>query len=174
MQLKKFVFSLLLFVFLIPFNANATPVTVDFSFDTIATGSFSYDSALDGGQINYGDLDSFQLDFAGISSGSYDLAFINSGGFTAWHHLLFDSSTDSFLTNMISGYPTTLAAVKIGYGSGFFVRDAMNIIIDYTGGGAQSYSALTITKSNPVPEPSMFLLLGSALAGLAFWRRRQS
>ncbi len=159
--------------------AQASPINVSFAFTNVATGSFTYDSSLDGTLIDYSDLSAFNLTFHGATTSSYDLAFINSGNFAAWHYLNFNSATDSFLMNNIAGYPTTMAAIKNNFGQGFFVRDDGKYIVDYAGGGTQSYQALQIsvdraTPPNDVPLPATPLLTAIGLAALALARRRKA
>jgi len=170
--MKKFLAGLAFLV--AAFGAQATPVNVNFSFDSIATGSFSYDSSLDGTTIGYNNLDSFVLTFAGLTTSVYDLAFVNAGNSSAWHFFQFNSATDSFLSQNIAGFPTTLADIKNTFNQGFFVRDDAKIIRDYAGGGDQNYANLSISVDrNAVPEPATLAILSLGLFGIAAARRRK-
>ncbi len=164
-----------LFACLFVGSVNASTITANFSFDNIASGSFSYDASLDGTLIDYTELNSFQLDFSGLTNTSYDLAFVLSGN-SAWHFFEFDSSIDSFLSQNISGFPTTLADIKNSFDQGFFVRDDLQIIRDYVGDSDQFYQNLSISvdRSASVPEPSAIALFGLGLAGLGFSRKKKS
>jgi len=154
-------------------SAHAALVQVNFAFDNIAQGSFEYDAELDGGLIFFADLSSFSLQFAGLTNSLYDLAFVNAGN-SQFRHLQWDSWTDSFVTVDISGFPTTLAEIKVNGTAGFFVRDDLKVIRDYAGGGDQFYRELSIrVERNQVPEPSAIaLLLVAAGIGAGLKRRR--
>lgn len=164
--------TLLFMTLLLYFSAtevHATPIIVDFSFDSIASGFFSYDSGLDGGVLSYEDLDSFELNFSGLTNSSYDLAFVLSGNSTTFHFFEFDSSIDAFVSQTINGFPTILADIKKGFGEGFFVRDDLQVIRNYAGGGEQfSYQTLSLSvdRTAVVPEPSTIVFLGMGMLGM--------
>ncbi|NTV50522.1 MAG: PEP-CTERM sorting domain-containing protein [Geobacteraceae bacterium] len=76
------------------------------------------------------------------------------------------------------GLTTVLTAQFLGLGSGthhidIAIADAGDYILD-SGVFIQGGSFSDTNPNNPVPEPSTMLLLGSGLAGLAFWRKRKS
>jgi hypothetical protein len=157
--------------------AVAAPVTVTFGFDTIATGSFTFDSSKDGSVIGLADLSAFSLQFNGGANSLYDLAFLQSGGFSVYYFMGFDSAVDAFTTLNISGFPTTLAAIKPNFDNGFFIRDDLKVIRDYAvGGSEQSYRALTLSvdRGNDVPEPASYGLVALGLVAAAAARRRKA
>ena len=159
---------------LMPLKAWAIPVTVNFEFAPIASGSFTYDSSLDGTLLTYLDLDSFTLSFSGLTNTIYDLTFILSGDFSVYYHYVYDTVSESFISNTdLDGVYTTLAAIKNDFGSGFFVRDDTSVIRDYVGGGGQTYTSFSlVTNREAVPEPGMLLLLAGGLAGVGLLARR--
>lgn len=178
MRIKAwFAAGLLLTAMSIP--AAAGTVSVDFSFlsgaTTQASGQFTFDSSKTG-VLSYSDLTSYSIAFPS-SGDTFNLAFVNSGAFSDFLYFGFDTSTDTFVTQNIDGFPEIMSAIKADFASGFFTRDdaAAMVVRDYGPHptGELSFDALNISVTSAVPEPSTWAMMLLGFFGLGFMAYRR-
>lgn len=105
-------------------------------------------------------------------SGSIYFEFINNNFVTDLSFTIFNTpfqaSAYDLGGNLLNTIYSNSDFTQIFDFSGYMVHSVM------VSGTFYAIDDVTYGNSNPVPEPSTIILLGSGLAGLAFWRRRKA
>ena len=139
-------------------------------------------SNITGPAQNSGALDENQLeDVISILGDTFGENYMN------YHGISYCDNTSNCVDGDMRYTYGILADPQYSYGNYIhtgiiYDDDRYNSIVDYistTGIVHQSFpnsviGSFLVRNTAPVPEPSTFLLLGSGLVGLAFWRKRQA